>query len=464
MLGGWPLLDLVELAFRELALFAAFGFLLGALDNLTIDMLWIRRMIRRALGRPDATRRVLTDLPPPAAPGRHAIFIPAWDEADVIRAMLESTVWRFAGQDYTLFVGCYPNDLETMTEIETVAHRAANIRMAICSDPGPTTKADCLNRLWRAMRDEEDRADLRFKSIVLHDAEDVVHPSEIALFDRLIEHHDLVQIPVVPLPHPRSRWVAGHYCDEFAEAHGKDLVIRDSLGAGVPSAGVGCAIARSTLGTLAEERDGAPFDAGSLTEDYELGLSLAERGRNGTFMRCHDAASGELIAVQAHFPATLGEAVRQKTRWIAGIALYGWERLGWHSGGADLWMRIRDRSTILAALVLLTAYLAAILAFGLLIAASTTNYSLPAIPPILAIALSINFALLLWRLAMRALFTGFTYGWREALLAVPRTVISNIIAIIAARRAMTHYILARRDHPPAWDKTRHIFPETATPE
>jgi adsorption protein B len=461
MHGGGAVLELAELAFRELALFAAFGFLLGALDNLAIDILWLRRMIRRLAGRRDAALRAIADLPPPDRPGRHAVFIPAWDEAAVIRAMLENTVWRFAGQDYRLFVGCYPNDPATRAEIEAVARRAANVRMVVCPDPGPTTKADCLNTLWRALEREEADSGTRFKSIILHDAEDVVHPEEIALFDRLIERHDLVQIPVVPLPHPRSRWVAGHYCDEFAEAHGKDLVIRDNLHAGVPSAGVGCAIARDALGALAAERGGLPFDADSLTEDYELGLSLAERGRSGTFVRCRDADSQGLIAVQAHFPTTLGEAVRQKTRWVAGIALYGWERLGWHGGVADFWMRVRDRSTILAALVLLAAYLATLIGFVLLIAAFVTDYTLPPMTPVLALLLGINFGLLLWRLAVRAMFTGLVYGRREAMRAVPRAIVSNIIAMIAARRAMTHYVFARRDRPPAWDKTRHIFPETA---
>ncbi len=463
MQGAESLLELAGLAFRELALFAAFGFLLGAIDTLAIDILYGWRTIHSWVSPGKAKHRILADLPLPKRMGRHAVFIPAWDEAAVIGAMLESTVWRFAGQDCRLFVGCYPNDPATIAEIKAVAERAAIIRMVLCPNPGPTTKADCLNTLWEELEREELRMGMRFKSIILHDAEDVVHPAEIALFDRLIEHHDLVQIPVIPLPHPRSRWIAGHYCDEFAESHSKDLVVRDSLGAGVPSAGVGCAISRQALGRLAKERGGRPFDADSLTEDYELGLSLAERGRNGRFIRCHDDATDELIAVHAHFPATLSESVRQKTRWVAGIALYGWERLGWHATIADLWMRVRDRSTILAAMILLAAYLAAILGFGLLIIASTTVYAIPEMPPLLGYILTANFGLLLWRLTIRASFTGHNYGWREGLLAIPRAVISNIIAIMAARRAMTHYVFARRDYPPAWDKTQHIFPDAAAP-
>lgn len=456
-----PLLDIIELTFRELALFAGFGFLVGALDTLAIDLLWCWHMIGRLAGQKAMSRKRLEDLSPPERPGRHAIFVPTWDEAEVIGPMLETTVWRFAGQDYRLFIGHYPNDPATTTKIEIVAGRAANIRMVCCPKPGPTTKADCLNTLWHALEQEEARTGIRFKSVILHDAEDVVHPSEIPLFDRLIEKYALVQIPVIPLPHPRSRWIAGHYCDEFAEAHGKDLVVRDSLGAGVPSAGVGCAIDRRILGMLAAEREGAPFDAGSLTEDYELGLSIAERGLSGGFVRCHDNEPAELIAVHAHFPAVMGEAVRQKTRWIAGIALYGWDRMGWCAGAADFWMRLRDRSTILAAVILLAAYLAAVLGFLLLLVSLTTGQTFPSMPPILALVLTINFGLLVWRLAVRALFTGLSYGWREGLLAIPRAIISNIIAMMASRRALSHYLYAKPGRPPAWDKTRHIFPEDA---
>ena len=74
------------------------------------------------------------------------------------------------------------------------------------------------------------------------------------LFDALIERFDLVQLPVLPLIDPGSRWIGGHYADEFAEAHGKELVVREAIGASLPSAGVGCAISRDALAALAEAR------------------------------------------------------------------------------------------------------------------------------------------------------------------------------------------------------------------
>lgn len=447
-----------ELVLRELALFAAVGFLIGGIGDVAIDIGWLALQSRR-LRDPAANReRALASHGPPRRHGRLAIFVPAWDEADVIGAMLANTVRSFAGQDYMLFVGCYPNDPGTEVEIRKVAVRAPAVRLVRCPRPGPTTKADCLNALWWALQAEEARSGRRFKAVVLHDAEDVVHPEEPPLFDRLIEDHALVQIPVRPLVDRGSRWIAGHYCDEFAESHTKNLVVRSAIGAGVPSSGVGCAIDRAMLGAIAEERGGLPFDDDSLTEDYEIGLRIAERGGRGIFVRLRDE-DGELIAVRAHFPSDLSCAVRQKTRWIRGIALAGWDRLGWTRGIAESWMRLHDRRAILAAIVLFAAYMALLLGGLVLVAAEAGGYPPAPLPPAFLVLLKVNLAIMAWRLAMRALFTGLAYGPAEALRAIPRALFSNVIAMMAARRALTGYLFARPGAAPRWDKTRHVFPE-----
>lgn len=458
MAGAEALVPILESVLRELTLFAAVGFLVGGADDLAIDLLWLVRGARRmAAGR--IGDRILGELPPPERPGRLAVFVPAWEEAEVIGPMLTQMVRRFDGGAFTVFVGCYPNDPQTIWRVRCVAAAHARVRLVVNERPGPTTKADCLNAVWRAMEREERATGERFKAIVLHDAEDLVHPGEIALFDRLIERHALVQIPVLPLVDRRSRWVGGHYCDEFAQAHGKDLVVRDWLGVGIPLAGVGCAIDRALLGRIAGERDGKPFDEGSLTEDYELGLRLAERGERGTFARVRTARGGPLIAVEAHFPASFVTAGRQKTRWITGIALAGWERLGWKGGVAECWMRLRDRRAILAAIVLGAAYAALVLGAVHQLAAGLAEIDSRPISPTLALCLQLVFVLLAWRLGMRALFTARVYGWREGVRAVPRAVISNIIAIAAARKALFAYVRTRADAPPRWDKTAHVFPE-----
>ena len=46
---------------------------------------------------------------------------------------------------------------------------------------------------------------------------------------------------------------------------------------------------------------------------------------------------------------------------MTGIALAGWDRLGWRGGLAERWMRLRDRQSLLAALILCAAYLALLL-------------------------------------------------------------------------------------------------------
>src|SRR5205085_3653308 len=90
---------------------------------------------------------------------------------------------------------------------------------------GPTTTADCLNHLYDALVEYEDATSTAAEAVVLHDAEDVVHPLELKLFDQLIGRAAVIQLPVLPLPDPHSPWIAGHYCDEFAEAHIKELVV-----------------------------------------------------------------------------------------------------------------------------------------------------------------------------------------------------------------------------------------------
>lgn len=437
---GQAALAVLDFALREIALFAALGFLLLGLGDLAVDLIWM--LLRRG---PSAT---LADLPPPARPGRIAIFVPAWDEARVIAPMLGHALAAWSERDFAIYVGCYPNDGATIAAVRTVADR--RVRLAIGPTLGPTTKADCLNRLWEAMRADEAAAGSRFKAVLLHDAEDVVHSAELELFDSLIERFDLVQIPVIPLVDRKSRFVAGHYGDEFAEAHGKALPVRQALGAAIPSAGVGCAIARDALDRLAA--DGLPFDADSLVEDYELGLRLAGRS---AFVRIAAAPGKGPIATRAYFPATIRAAVGQKSRWVQGIALAGWDRLGWRGGIAERWMRMRDRQSLLAALLLVAGY-AAFLLWSLRAASTLAGAAPLLISGTLCLLLLANGGVLAWRLAIRFGFVAACYGWREGLIAIPRIVVANWIAILAARRAVARHLggggRAR------WSKTEHAFP------
>ena len=315
--------------------------------------------------------------------------------------------------------------------------------------------------LWRALLADEAADGIVAKAIVLHDAEDVVAHGELAVFDTLIERFDLVQLPVLPLVQEASGWlgrlVSGHYCDEFAEAHAKLVVVREALGAAIPSAGVGCAIAREALQRVADAGGGLPFDAASLTEDYELGLRVAGGGRGGAFVRLPSTPGAAPIAVRAYFPHEIGAAVRQKARWMTGIALAGWDRLGWEGGIAERWMRLRDRRALLAALIVAAGY-CALLLWGVLAGLALAGL-VPAPDPGLPAALIFaNVGLALWRLAVRAGFVAQAYGWRAALCVPARTVIGNFIAMAAAQRALGRYFGLLRGETLRWEKTAHLFP------
>jgi adsorption protein B len=440
----------VEFIVGEATLFSACGFLLLGMSDLAVDLIWFGL---RLAGRGDGAAG---EMPSAKRPGRLAIFIPAWDEAAVIGAMLCHAQRTFGDSDYRLYVGCYPNDPATACAVRAAA--GPKVRLVIGASPGPTSKADCLNALWSQMREDERAEGVRFKAVVLHDAEDVVHSAELASFDALIERFDLVQLPVTPLIDPRSRWIAGHYVDEFAEAHGKDLVVREALGAGIPSAGVGCAIARHALDALAAWH-GVPFDPASLTEDYELGLRLRAAGFSATFARLSGGKDGALIATREYFPATLAAAVAQKARWMTGIALAGWDRLGWGGGLAERWMRLRDRQSVFAALILFAGYCALILWPGLLLAGWIAGRPAEALSQPVATLLAVNSVLLLWRVGVRFGFVTAAHGWREGVRSVPRMVTANIVAMMAARRAVARYVaMLRTGRAAAWDKTAHNFP------
>jgi adsorption protein B len=439
----------------ELALFAGAGFLLFAINDLAVDLIYFARRLWRALA-------VYSRHQPAFAsyyvfnkdPGFIAVLVPAWDEASVIASMLKAMLSSFDYDNYRVFVGHYRNDPATAAAIASV--RDERIQPVEVDADGPTTKAHCLNHLYDALIEYEMESDRSAKAVVLHDAEDVVHRYELRIFDGLIDRAAVIQLPVLPLVDPNSRWIADHYCDEFAEAHIKELVVREAVGAAIPLAGVGCAIARKPLAQLAALEDGKPFASGSMTEDYEVGLRIGALGLKTMFVRIA-AGPGEpgVVASRGHFPATLGSAVRQKARWLGGIALSGWDRLGWSGGLGERWMRMRDRRGPLAALLLLAAYAAALLWSQIWLAEALGAPIQARIDPAIVTLLTINGWLLAWRVLMRAGFTASAYGWHEGLLSIPRLVIGNVIAMLAAARAVLLHVGGGATR---WDKTRHIFP------
>lgn len=451
-MGHWTPLEWLALAAHELLLFAGAFFLIGALDELAVDAVWLRlRLTGRARCRQIDRHEERTR--PLAGPA--AVLIPTWREEQVIAFTVAHAVAAWPQAALRIYVGCYANDPATVSAVMRGAGGDPRVRVVVHDNHGPTTKADCLNRLYRAVEEDERRTGQAVRLIVLHDAEDMVDPAALGLLDRAMDNVDYAQLPVLPEAQPGSRWIGSHYVEEFAESHGKAMVVREALSASLPAAGVGCGFARTMLGKLADQSgETGPFSIDSLTEDYELGIRIRALGGRSCFLRAR-GEDGQLVATRACFPSRIDQAVRQKARWIHGIALQGWDRLGWSRGAGESWMRLRDRRGPFSALVLLCGY--AILALGMVLWAADglgLVRQWHSDPWLLALLLA-NFASFVWRAVMRFAFTARDYGWKEGVRAVLRIPVANFIAILAGRRALAAYARTLRGAAPHWDKTVH---------
>lgn len=451
---GWAL-EALLLAERELLLFAGFWIAVGLIDELAIDLSWLwLKLTGRARTR---TLPAGYGMAPLAGP--LAVFIPAYAESAVIGVTIRHLLQTWSQEALWLYVGCYRNDPATLAAAMAAAGGDPRLRLVLLDAAGPTTKADCLNRLYAALEADEARGAQRFRGVILHDAEDMVHPAALQAIDAALGAVDFVQLPVRPVTAAGSRWVAGHYADEFTESHAKAMVVRDALGLALPAAGVGCGLSRAALDRLVADQhaqgQAGPFSSEALTEDYEIGLALSKAGRGSAFLRLR-AADGSLVATTSCFPGTLATAVRQKTRWIHGIAFQGWDRLGWSGTPLEIWMALRDRRGPLTALVLAAAY--ALLALDAILVFAQLADLAPGIPltPAHRLLLAVGLVGLAWRALFRLLFVGREYGSGEGLRAVLRIPVANVIAIMAGRRAMLGYIRSLAGQPVAWDKTEHL--------
>lgn len=456
-IGELDLWQWIALLQHELLLFAGVFFLIGALDDLAVDAVWLWL---KATGRALTPQRPRTLLQNRSLHGPAAVLIPAWQEAAVIGQTIHHLLQSWPQPTLRVYVGCYRNDPLTLAAGIAAARGDPRVRMVIHDRDGPSTKADCLNRLYAALATDETRAGRRFASVVFHDAEDMVDAGALGLLDETIAAGaDFVQLPVEPLVQRHSgfmaRQIGSHYCEEFAEAHGKAMVVRDALGASLPGAGVGCAASRQALDQLSARRaDGLPFASDSLTEDYELGLAIAAAGGRCRFVRVR-GDDGLLVATRAFFPNRFESVVRQKSRWVLGIALQGWDRVGWSGGLIERWMRTRDRRGPLTALVLLAGYALVVLT-GVMGIAVVAGFAQPVpLTPLMISLLFANAMAFVWRVAARFAFTAREYGLREGLLAVARLPLANVIAIIAGRRAVIIYAATLRGRVALWDKTEH---------
>lgn len=456
--------------------------LVTSADDILVDFIyWGRRLVRAYLSR--RWYKPLTTDQLRAAPEKPmAIIVPAWHESDVIATMLENLISTIEYGSYVLFIGTYPNDPGTIAEVDRMCRRFRQLRRVEVPHPGPTCKADCLNAVIQALLDHERQSGIKFAGIVMHDAEDVLHPFELKYFNYLMPRMDLIQIPVASLERKYLEFVAGTYMDEFAEWHAKDMVVREFISGIVPSAGVGTCFSRKALTVLCEETDNHPFNVESLAEDYDIGTRLGARGMKSIFARYNvqflvtrrtwfgwgrneQRVLTMPLCVREYFPNRFRAAYRQRARWALGISFQGWQQIGWTGYAEARFLLYRDRKVIFTPFVAMVGYVVfAILAaywlwggewFAAWRASSTIFAS-----PIAQWLMLANFVLVLWRIAHRMYFVNQIYGFDHAVLAIPRMVVNNFITFASVLRAwhlfLAHVFLGKRL---TWDKTAHDFPE-----
>ena len=170
----------------------------------------------------------------------------------------------------------------------------------------------------------------------------------------------------------------------------------------------------------------------SLTEDYDIGFRLKEKGMTEIFVRfpvvdeakereqrkfLQLARTSNMICVREYFPDTFSTAVRQKSRWIIGIVFQGFKTHKWTSSLTLNYFLWRDRKGAIS-----------------------------------------NFVSFLAMLVMIQIFVTGYYGLTQGLLSVLRLFWGNLINFMANWRALKQVLQHGDPRRVAWDKTTHDFP------
>lgn len=417
---------------------------LSSLDDLLIDLLALC-IVRHRL----PTGKAAGSFP------ATAVFVANWREHDVLERMVEGNLARIREPNVGIVLGVYPNDTETRAVAEQLAARhPERVRVVVNRLAGPTSKGQMLNEMFRQVFGGADSPEL----VVLHDSEDVIDPRSFEIYRSYATNHDFIQIPVFSLESRKRSLVAATYMDEFAERHTREMVVRDALGAAVPSAGVGTCMTKRLVRHFLAQR-GHVLATGCVTEDYILGIETKRAGFRAAFAAVSESAAryGEFVATREFFPQGFSASIRQKTRWVFGINFEATHRLGWRADPWDFYFFVRDRKGMV------TNFLPPISVAMLLliiVGACDLDQLPPDLQPWLFPVLAVNIAAMNLRLLFRVLAFRQVYGRYDVigvLLRWPVAVVVNALAVLRAWR-IYFFESALASRPIVWAKTQHEVP------
>jgi adsorption protein B len=456
MHSSFHIADLAAALFGFLAIASVAGGLIFSFDDLWVDACAFYHGL-------EPTRLSASELEEMRSlpQKRIAIMVANWHEHEIIERMIAGNIAGLEYANYAFFLGVYPNDPLTAKRARALARRFPNVFVVVNSRPGPTTKGQMLNEIARAALASEAESGAAYDLFLLHDSEDVLHPLSLQLFNQASRGADFAQIPVFSFDVPATSWTRGTYLDEFSESHTKDLLVRQRLGAAIPSAGVGTALSRKLVEKYLELGNGRLLREDTVTEDYDLGLRAKALGLKSRFVCAYRLGPGgkkDFIATREYFPSSVGAAVRQKARWTLGIAFQGGENFGWQGSLVDRYFLFRDRRGPLNA-VLSVASVATLIGF---VAAGAGAIEAPAFARGLpfAIPLGANGLSMLARAMQRCRAVALVHGPLHALAVPFRWPLGIWLNSAAAFRAYRAFRRAgRTGKAPAWDKTAHEIPE-----
>lgn len=388
-----------------------------------------------------------------------ALIICAWKEYKVIGRTLTYALSNLKYSNYQIFVGIYPNDSKTLEVVKRIAQKNNKVVVCVNSKDGPTTKADNLNNVYNSLKRFETDNNRNFDIVLIHDSEDFIHPLSLKLSNYTLMYQgiDAAQIPVVPIKDNRGKFIHRTYCDAFAEVHSKDLIVRQALKAFIPFAGTGMSFKREIFRTL-EKNYTQVFNDANLTEDYELGLRLFKLGYKVSYVNLlvDKTDISSRIATGEYFPNNFWSAVRQRSRWTAGICFQNWKMHKWGGSLKTKYFLLRDRKTIFSNFMVLLSNLVFALFLIYLLGFSLGINFLDS--PVrennaLWVFLWICFAFMIWRLFHRFVFTYHWYGFRYALFSLIRLNFDNLINFFATFRALRVFMTMK--NKVVWESTDH---------
>jgi bacteriophage N4 adsorption protein B len=418
----------------------------SSLDDAFIDLLAVGIVRFRVPGLVDRAHAI----------PKTAVFVANWHEEDVLGKMVEGNLARIQAPEVSFFLGVYPNDTGTVRVAKKLeAKHPDRVRVIINTLPGPTSKGQMLNEMFSQVLSSDDCPDM----VVLHDSEDVIDPRTFQIYAAYSREYDYIQVPVFSLNRGKGAHVASTYMDEFAERHTREMIVRDAVGACIPSAGVGTCMTKKLLKHFLRTR-GQVLMSGTVTEDYILGVEAKREGFKCVFAAVSANADEGLdfVATREFFPKTLAASIKQKARWVYGINFEAMCRLGWKGGPWDFYFFVRDRKGLITNfLPPLSLALLALLILGYLDLSEMPT----SLEPVFVLSMWTNLIALIVRYIVRVTACRKVYGrfdWFGVAVRWPVALYINMVAVFRAWKAyLGESEFATK--PIVWSKTVHELPD-----